>query len=522
MRRHIGRWQGWATRLLPALAVALAVAPGPGARAADGKIAFAVDISPEGRASRIYVANPDGSGARALSNGAGRDRAPAFSPDGRSLAYQSTNELGLDTLVVQPVDGGHPGRALAAGTNPQWSRDGKRLLFSRRQLNEYSLYVIKADGTQKDGGLKPLAKGQIGRWSPDEHQLAVVAPVILDGKDRWQIQVMPVDNSQPHVRLTLPETYGQVVSLEWSPNGESLLFSVVRQSQYDLYVMDLKSPDPRRVPAGNAVPNAAYGAWSPTGKEILFRAAVGGDGPGMLSRLCVMKADGTGVRTIWEPEDKSLRLHGTAWYRPPTAVAAVTDPKLPNPVKPEPPQPVKPAPGAPGKTLGPPRLLHAEKLFTVQQPRSPVSVSLAIPGGADFVVSVPVNPTKDWKPRRQGVGVTLELEDGSLYRGTVIYSGVPWATLQGRPKGAKVRLIDGKKLAPEAVSFGKGFKLTVRREGNNVIVAVDDKDVLTRSVLSAPVKTLALTLENFDPGDARFNLGAIYYREWGTETAPPK
>ncbi|HTE20891.1 MAG TPA: hypothetical protein VK689_21205 [Armatimonadota bacterium] len=498
---------------------------------ADTRIAFAVDTAPDGRASRIYVANADGTGARAISPGATRDRSPAFSPDGKSIAYQTSNDLGMDVLVVQPVDGGEP-RRVATGSHPDWSRDGKSLLFSRRLTNEHGLYVIRADGSQKDAGLKPIAKGRIGRWSPDGRQLATVAPVILEGQDRWQIQVMPSDTLQPKFRLSLPETYGQVVSLQWSPNAQSLLFSVARQNQHDLYVLDLKSPEPRKVPAGLGGLNAAYGSWSPDGSEILFRvssgpaAAAAGATAGSsaaapaASRLCLMNADGTRVRRLWEPENKLARIHATAWHLPPTAIAAATPKPMPLPAPPvttppvTPPPAVTPSPMPPVAGVGaPPRKVLEGKLFKVGKVRSPVSVSLAAPRARDFAVAVPVLPSRQWTPRRQGVGVTLELEDGSLYRGTVIFSGTPWVTLQGRAKGGKVRLIDGKQLPPETAGFQAGFKLTIRREGANLTVAVNDEPMLTRPVISADVKAVSLTLENFETRDALFPLGNIFYHE---------
>jgi len=499
---------------------------------AGSKIAFAVNTTKDGRSSRILVASPDGSGLKAVTEGKTRDRAPAFSPDGKWLAYQSTDDLGLDTVVIDQLGGNHPPRTLAAGSQPQWSRDGQRILFSRQQFNDSFLYVIRADGSEKDAGLKPLAKGQIGRWSPDEKQLAVVARVILEGQDRWQIQILNTDTLQPRFTMTLTESYGQVVSLDWSPGGTGLLFSVSRQDHYDLYALDLKSPEPRRIPAGtinaSAAPNPAYGSWSPDGDEILFRSMSDGSGEGnSSSRLSLVKADGTALRTVWEPSNKTQRIHGTAWYRPPIVLAAVT-PKPVVPPAPAAPVPQAPAPqpadpGAPPNTVpggqtvtiqvpGTPKKVHKQKLFVVDRQRSPVSVPLATPDAGDFTLTVPLLPAKSWAGRRQGVGVTLELEDGSLYRGTVIYSGSPWATIQGRPKGGKVRLVDGKQLPPTAAGFKQGFKLTVRREGQNLVVAVNEEVVLNRPVLDSPVKRAYVTLENFDAGKAYFPLGNIYYQ----------
>jgi len=513
---------------------------------AGSKIAFAVNTSKDGRSSRILVASPDGSGLRAVTEGKTRDRAPAFSPDGKWLAYQSTDDLGLDTVVIYQMGGNRPPRTLAAGAQPQWSRDGQRILFARQQFNDSFLYVIRSDGSEKDAGLKPLTKGQIGRWSPDERQLAVVGRVIVEGQDRWQIQVLNTDTLEPRFTMTLPESYGQVVSLDWSPGGNGLLFSVARQDRYDLYALDLKSPEPKRIPAGasnaTAAPNPAFGSWSPDGDEILFRTMSDASGEGnSTSRLILVKTDGSALRTVWEPSNKTQRIQGTAWYRPPVLLAAV-EPKAPKPTvipaaptmpNPQPvvPQPVdqgaQPNTAPAGGTVtiqvpGTPRKVHKQKLFVVDRQRSPVSVPLAKPDAGDFALTVPLLPAKSWNGRRQGVGVTLELEDGSLYRGTVIYSGSPWATIQGRPKGGKVRLVDGKQLPPTAAGFKQGFKLTVRRDGQNLIVAVNEETVLNRPVLDSPVKRAYVTLENFDAGKAYFPLGNIYYQPAAEPKVNPK
>ena len=166
---------------------------------------------------------------------------------------------------------------------------------------------------------------------------------------------------------------------------------------------------------------------------------------------------------------------------------------------------------------GPSKKVHAPKLFVIERRRSPVSVPLASPGAEDFIISIPVLPSKSWSGRRQGVGITLDMEDGSLYRGTFIFSGAPWATIQGRAKGAKVRLIDGKQLGPAVAGFKQGFKLTLKREGKNLIVAVNDQEILSRPLLNSPVKRAFLTLENFDEGKSYFPLGNIYYQPSAAE-----
>lgn len=527
MKCSNGSWRrGWI--FLGAAAVILAPWGHRSEAAPPGsKIAFAVEGA-DSRTSRIYVANADGSNAHPVTPGTTRERAPAFSPSGQSLAYHTTDDLGLDRVMVQRLDGAAP-RFVAQGSFPQWSRDGKRLLFARRNrmTNKDSLFVIRADGSEKEADLKPIADGRLGRWSPDEGKLAVVGVGLKDGKEVWRIQVLSTAEAAAKTTssFTLGEEWGPVVSMDWSPDGKRLLFSFLHQPKYEMYVLDLEAPDPRRVPAADTGQNAAYGTWSPEGDQILFREAADTMNPaptGNLSRLCLMKADGTNVRVLWEPQTRMGRIQGTAWFQPVTVAAVpkptppVVKPEVP-PVKPPPVTPVPPVPVMPpavGKVLGPPQKLQSSKLFSVAQERSPISVSMAVPGPADFVVSIPVLPANSYTGRRQGVGITLDMEDGSLYRGNFIFSDSPWITLQGRARGAKVQMIDGKKLSPQAVGFKKGFTLSLRREGNNLIVALDGQDVLSRPVLMSGVKTLSLTLENFDNGAAQVPLGNVYYREW--------
>jgi len=522
----------WRLFLLPLALTLLHGQPVAGGPAAT-RIAVSVDATADHHSSRILVGSSDGTDLSPITDGTSHDRSPSFSPDGKLLSYQSTNDLGLENIIIRPLSEPSTARVLAAGRYPQWSRDSQRILFSRPNLNEHNLYVIRADGSQAENGLKPLIRGHLGRWSTDEKQLAVVAPAIVDGQDRWQVRILNAESLEPRFTLSLPESFGQVVSMDWEPGGDRLLLSVARQDKYQLYIIDPKLPEPKRVPIESgsaAAPNPAHGTWSPDGAEILFRSVGDPSGGGSsFSRLHVMKADGTAVRTIWEPGNGAFHIYGTAWQRPtPVLVAAVPAPVPPKPevaAQAEPKKPEVEKPEAPAKPATPPvggqvtlrvpgpsKKVHAPKLFVVDRSRSPVSVPIASPSDENFIISVPVLPSKTWAGRRQGVGITLEMEDGSLYRGTMIYSGAPWATIQGRAKGAKVRLIDGKQLPPDSAGFKQGFKLTLRRDGALLIVSVNDKELISRPVLASAVKRCYLTLEGFDAGKTYFPLGNVYYQ----------
>lgn len=87
-----------------------------------------------GALGKVYVAElPEGK-ARRITNATEREYTPAFSPDGRWIAYTTWNDTTLGHVLVVPAAGGKPRRLTTlAGryVNPVWSRDGRKLAFLR-------------------------------------------------------------------------------------------------------------------------------------------------------------------------------------------------------------------------------------------------------------------------------------------------------------------------------------------------------------------------------------------------------
>ena len=68
---------------------------------------------------------------RPLLNTTSSERAPAISPDGRWLAYES-DESGRAEVYVRPfpaVDQGLWAISTSGGSEPRWARDGRELFF---------------------------------------------------------------------------------------------------------------------------------------------------------------------------------------------------------------------------------------------------------------------------------------------------------------------------------------------------------------------------------------------------------
>ncbi|MFI8930685.1 S9 family peptidase [Streptomyces sp. NPDC053474] len=105
----------------------------------DGRLAavsvFRPDVDADENSSELWVAETDGSlPARRLTQGSS-DGAPAFSPDGRWLAFLRPGPNGPAQLHLLPMDGGEPfpvtDLPLGAG-QPVWSPDSRLIAFAAR------------------------------------------------------------------------------------------------------------------------------------------------------------------------------------------------------------------------------------------------------------------------------------------------------------------------------------------------------------------------------------------------------
>ena len=96
---------------------------------------------------------------------AGLQSEPAWSPDGRFIAYSSDKSGNFD-IWVQPVGGGDAvqvTKSPAHDWQPDWSPDGNQIVF-RSEREGGGLFVVPALGG-RERKVSPF--GYRPRWSPD-------------------------------------------------------------------------------------------------------------------------------------------------------------------------------------------------------------------------------------------------------------------------------------------------------------------------------------------------------------------
>jgi eukaryotic-like serine/threonine-protein kinase len=142
------------------------------------------DVSPDGEwvvysqtepQEDLLLSRLDGSGRRALTNDAARDRRPRFSPDGTRIAFYSDRGGNYEVWTISRDGGGlrpitrDPRRRNAR--HPAWSPDGTRLFFSRTETTGEIIAADHEPGAPALLTLPPYVDPAFSfagvDWSPD-------------------------------------------------------------------------------------------------------------------------------------------------------------------------------------------------------------------------------------------------------------------------------------------------------------------------------------------------------------------
>jgi len=289
-----------------------------------------------------------------------------FSPDERSIAYTvSMNDRpGKPYSQVWIMDLASQKSVRIGGekdssSHPRWSPDGTMIAFMGGMGEQHGLTYVHADGSGQtflatvSGTNSPLpGQGEDFTWSPDSKTLAFVSgspgpeteaaagdpmvitrylykPTATEGlthfNDNKRLHIYSVDIASKQIRQLTTGTYDEH-SIDWSPNGEEIVFASNREPNsdeffnYDLFALKVSDGSIRRITATESTEYAPH--WSPDGKHIAFL----GTKRGLTDRETTMEdthawiidPDGSHRREIGASIDS--RQHSLHWAPDNTAV----------------------------------------------------------------------------------------------------------------------------------------------------------------------------------------------------------
>ena len=216
----------------------------------------------------IYVMDGDGRNQRRVTVNPALDRDPAWSPDGKKIAFVSNrNNVNKDhkQIWVIDADGKNPIRLTdgLVDSYPDWSPDGTKIVYDahlhpdEHHVAPAGITVMDADG--KDKRLL-TREGAHPTWSPDGERIAFIA-----GKnpgDDAQIYVMDVDGRNSE-QLTHDPMHKRLPS--WSPDGKRIAYV----GGLVIWVVDSDGENPRQL---TEITSDEHPTWSPDSESIAFHS----------------------------------------------------------------------------------------------------------------------------------------------------------------------------------------------------------------------------------------------------------
>ncbi|MBL8156397.1 MAG: PD40 domain-containing protein [Anaerolineae bacterium] len=249
----------------------------------------------------IYVMNPDGSNLHRLTQTEDSEFYPSWSPDGKLIVFSSNRDredIGYEdyripsfNLYVMNSDGSHIRRLTrfeesSNDLQPAWSPDGKWIAYYAATRTSRWIAIIGPNGeSHRDLDVKSFVDPH---WSPDSTQILYSGPVENE-RIRQKLFLIDVDGGNI-AQLTYGK--GSDYGASFSPDGQWIVFASTRDQpeyleapQSDIYVMNYATGVVKRLTM-----NGGYTpSWSPDGSQIAYFSPEG---------INVMNSDGTLPKTI--------------------------------------------------------------------------------------------------------------------------------------------------------------------------------------------------------------------------------
>ncbi len=248
----------------------------------------------------IFIMDWDGSNVKQVTSHRSITQSPAWSPDGKSIAYtwfawHSNHKVtNADLFVYELGTGKRFVVSYQKGINSgaAFTPDRKHILLTISSGGNPDIYRITTEG-KSPVRLTNGPKGAMNvepAMSPDGRKIAFSS----DRSGRPMIYVMDSDGSNIK-RITFAGEYN--ASPRWSPDGKKIVFAGHEKSHFDIFVMNADGTNMSRLtsakkPNGKMADNEDP-SFSPDGRHVVFVSNRTG-----INQLYMVSVDGETERRI--------------------------------------------------------------------------------------------------------------------------------------------------------------------------------------------------------------------------------
>src|SRR2546425_3640876 len=231
------------------------------------------------------------------------DSTPAFSPDGKVLAFvRGASSRDVEIYVV-PAAGGEPKRLTfdnRSGRSLAWTADGREILFSMWASATFRLWRVSAAG----GAPEQLAVGEGGSTLAISRQGDHLA-YSQESRDTdiWRVGTSGSTSMRPTRLISSTRLdYGP----QYSPDSKRIAFTSGRSGSNEIWLCDADGLNPVQL-TSFAGPDVGSPRWSPDGRQVAFDSVATGN-----RDIFVVSVEGGKPRRLTEDSSDEVR---PSWSR---------------------------------------------------------------------------------------------------------------------------------------------------------------------------------------------------------------
>ena len=228
-----------------------------------------------------------------------------------AIVYMARNNTGRDEpltwqIFVMNADGTdrqQRTKSDADDITPVWSPDGRRIAFVSQRDGNREIYVMEADGAGLANITQNPADDWTPAWSPDSQQIAFAS----SRQGNWEIFIANADGSG--LKQITNDGAGNM-SPVWSPDGRTMAYTSKRDGNWEIYTVP--APNVQGEVSGErhrltfAEGNDLSPIFSPQGDRIAFESNRRGN-----VEIYLVNADGANERNL--SNQSYADDHGPVW-----------------------------------------------------------------------------------------------------------------------------------------------------------------------------------------------------------------